>query len=53
MDEFSVLTVKELFESEIDGIRDILKTEKDEEKINMYNSVIKYLEHRVKTGNPL
>lgn len=53
MDEFSVLTVKELFESEIDGLRDILKTEKDEEKINMYNIVIKYLEHRVKTGNPL
>ena len=53
MDEFSVLTVKELFESEIDGLRDILKTEKDEEQINMYNIVIKHLEHRVKTGNPL
>lgn len=53
MDEFSVVTVKELFESEIDGLRELVEKEKDQDKINMYNIVITYLEHRVKTGNPL
>lgn len=53
MDEFSVVTVKELFESEIDGLRELIEKEENEEKIKMYNTVITYLEHRVKTGNPL
>lgn len=53
MDEFSVLTVKELFESEIDGLRELISKEDNEDKIKMYNIVIAYLEHRVKTGNPL
>ena len=53
MDEFSVVTVKELFESEIDGLRELIEKEENQEKINMYNTVIAYLEHRVKTGNPL
>ena len=33
MDEFSVVTVKELFESEIDGLRDILKMKKTKIKL--------------------
>ena len=47
MDEFSVVTVKELFESEIDGLRELIEKEENEEKIKMYNTVITYLEHRV------
>ena len=53
MDEFSVLTVKELFESEIDGLRELIENESNEDKIKMYNIVIAYLQHRVETGNPL
>lgn len=53
MDEFSVLTVKELFESEIDGLHELIKNESNEDKIKMYNIVIAYLQHRVQTGNPL
>lgn len=53
MDEFSVLTVKELFESEIDGLRELIEKESKQDKIDMYNIVIAYLEHRVQTGNPL
>ena len=48
-----LLQPKNYLNPEIDGLRDILKTEKDEDKIKMYNIVIAYLEHRVATGNPL
>ena len=33
MDEFSVLTVKELFESEIDGLRELIENESNEDRI--------------------
>ena len=36
MDEFSVVTVKELFESEIDGLRELIEKEENEEKIKIY-----------------
>ena len=44
MDEFSVVTVKELFESEIDGLRELVEKEKDQEKNFMiidFNQVIR------------
>ena len=37
MDEFSVLTVKELFESEIDGLRELIENESNKEKIKIFN----------------
>ena len=41
------------YRPEIDGLRELIEKEENEEKIKMYNTVIAYLEHRVKTGNPL
>ena len=52
-DDFSILTVEELFKSELEGLQELVTTLDDPERIQKLLIVIQYLKHRLETGEPL